>query len=367
MCYLIGWMTFKGIGLDKDIDKAIQYFKMASELDHDAATYQLATMMEDKYLYPDLYDIEQSVVLYEKMITKKRKKKNNNMNGSNNNNNISNNNNNNNSMIMNSPSINNITENTTFSGPDINALTKLARVYYEGEQESGQKRDIEKAYQYARKVAEMNGEKYCQFIVGDILLKNKKDIQQSIFWLSQSGQQGFPSAIETLSKIYFEGLHHTTSTTSIKSDYEQAHEWCLKGDDIWPSGLGYCQSCLGDMYRKGLGVPKDLMKSFEYYQKAASHQDTPQNYARYMLGEMFYLGEDGGWIQNIPVAKDYYRIAANDQYEPAKQRLKEIELEEKKQFELSMIPNKKPSSNNSNSNKQWKFMSLFGGRKKVSA
>ncbi|KAI9301602.1 hypothetical protein BJ944DRAFT_252184 [Cunninghamella echinulata] len=365
MCYLVGWMTFKGIGLDKDINKAINYFKMASELDHDAATYQLATMMEDKYQYPDLYNIEQSVILYEKMITKKRKKKNNNNNNSNSNllaNNPSSdiNNTNNSTISSNNSNNNSNNNNTVLSGPDINALTKLARVYYEGEQEYGQKKDIEKAYQYARKVAEMNGEKYCQFIVGDILLQ-KKDIQQSIFWLSQSGQQGFPLAIETLSRIYFEGIQ----SMMIKADYEQAHEWCLKGDDIWPSGLGYCQSCLGDLYRQGLGVPKDLMKAFEYYQKAASQQDTPQNYARYMLGEMFYLGEGGLWIQNIPVAKDYYRIAANDQYDPAKQRLKEIEWEEKKQFELSMIPdnNKKSSSSN---NKQWKFMSLFGGRKKVS-
>jgi TPR repeat protein len=81
--------------------------------------------------------------------------------------------------------------------------------------------------------------------------------------------------------LYFEG-----NVKGIKQDYEQAHFWCIKGDDLWPSGLGYCQTCLGDMYREGLGVPRDILRSFEYYQKAASQQDAPQNYARYMLGEM---------------------------------------------------------------------------------
>ncbi|KAI8093631.1 uncharacterized protein BX664DRAFT_259697 [Halteromyces radiatus] len=245
MSYLVGLMRLKGIGLEKDIQQATTYFQRASQQDHDGAIYQLAMMMEDQYTYPDLYDMKQSVTLYEKMVMNHQKKK---KNGS-----------------------------VVLSGPDARALTKLARVYYEGE---GQAKDLEKAYQYARKVAEGNGEKYCQFMVGDILLQ-QKDIQQSLFWLAQSGQQGFPLAIEALARIYFEGI-----PSLVKQDYDLAHEWCLKGDDIWPSGLGYCQSCLGDMYRQGLGVPKDQMKSFEYYQKAASQQDAPQNYARYMLGEM---------------------------------------------------------------------------------
>jgi TPR repeat protein len=109
----------------------------------------------------------------------------------------------------------------------------------------------------------------------------KQDVQQSIFWLTQAGEQGFPLAIETLSRLYFTG-----KVKGVQRDYEQARNWCLRGDDIWPSGLGYCQTCLGDMFRQGLGVPRDLIRSFEYYQKAATQQDAPQNYARYMLGEM---------------------------------------------------------------------------------
>ncbi|KAI8341985.1 hypothetical protein BC941DRAFT_459512 [Chlamydoabsidia padenii] len=255
MCYLVGLMRLKGIGLEKDIELAVMYLTKASKLDHEGANYQLATMMEDQYNYPDMYNVDQSVALYEKMITSNKKKRKTTT-----------------TMVKSTSSSSlSTTVGTVLSGHDVRALIKLARVYYEGG-------ELDKAYQYARKVAESTGEKYCQYMVGDILLQ-QKDIQQSLFWLTQSGQQGFPLAIEALARVYYEG-------TLIKQDYELAHEWCLKGDDIWPSGLGYCQSCLGDMYRQGLGVPKDQMKSFEYYQKAASQQDAPQNYARYMLGEM---------------------------------------------------------------------------------
>ncbi|ORZ14070.1 hypothetical protein BCR42DRAFT_417990 [Absidia repens] len=331
MCYLIGLMRLKGAGLEKDIQRAVDYFKKASALEHDGASYQLAMMMEDHYRYPELYDMDESVALYEKM-------------GG-----VSNGSATSTSSALNQGSNGGI---VALSGPDARALTKLARVYYEGDHR-GQSQDLEKAYQYARKVAERNGEKYCQFMVGDILLR-KNDIQQSLFWLAQSGQQGFPLAIEALARIYFEGR-----PPMVKQDFEIAREWCLKGDDIWPSGLGYCQSCLGDMYRQGLGVPKDQMKSFEYYQKAASQQDSPQNYARYMLGEMFYHGD--GWIQNIPVAKDYYQIAAQEQYEPARQRLLEIESSEQLEMEQKSMPQQRVPS------KPWKFLSLFGSRRKASS
>lgn len=263
MCYLVGLMRLKGVGLEKDLEQAVAYFEMAGKLEHDGACYQLAMMKEDRHRYPELYNMEESVAMYEKMVSNKQNKKPGN--GSR-------------TTGNGKDGIDGGTV-VALSGPDAWALTKLARAYYEGDHQ-GQSQNLQKAYHYARKVAENTGEKYCQFMVGDILLK-QNDIQQALFWLTQSGQQGFPLAIEMLARIYFEGC-----LPLVKPDYTLAYEWSLKGDDIWPSGLGYCQSCLGDLYRQGLGVPKDQMKSFEYYQKAASQQEDPQNYARYMLGEM---------------------------------------------------------------------------------
>jgi TPR repeat protein len=243
MCYLVGILFMDGTGIDQDISRGIQYLTKASNLSHEGAGIELAKILSDPYKYPKQYDMVKSLELYESVAERK-----------------------------------------AGATSDSRALSDLARVYYEGSETIP--RNLEKAYKYARRVAETTGEQYCQFIVGDVLLNAsnvflKQDVQQAMFWLTQSGEQGFPLAIETLSKIYFEG-----KVKGMKKDYEQARQWCLMGDDIWPSGLGYCQTCLGDMYRQGLGVPKDLIRSFEYYQKAASQQDAPQNYARYMLGEM---------------------------------------------------------------------------------
>lgn len=250
ICYLVGILYIDGTGVEQDVPRGITYLTKASEAGHEGAGVELAKILGDPFKYPKQYNIVKSLEIYESVAEQQQ----------------------------NQPRRNG-------GVPDSRALTDLARVYYEGSETIP--RDIEKAYKYARKIAESIGEQYCQFIVGDILLRPpsgtsiKQDIQQSVFWLTQSGEQGFPLAIETLSRIYYEG-----KVKGIKRDYEQARQWCFMGDDIWPSGLGYCQMCLGDMYRQGLGVPKDLIRSFEYYQKAASQQDAPQNHARFMLGEM---------------------------------------------------------------------------------
>jgi hypothetical protein len=72
---------------------------------------------------------------------------------------------------------------------------------------------------------------------------------------------------------------------------------------------------------------------------------------------MFYNSGDM-LVRNIPVAKDYYQIAARDQYEPARQRLLEIEtLEQQEQEQKAALQT---------SRKPWRIMSLFGGRRKLS-
>ncbi|KAI9313301.1 hypothetical protein BX666DRAFT_765914 [Dichotomocladium elegans] len=261
LCHLMGLTLIDGVGIEPDVKRGVRFLQRAADAGHESAGVELAAILGDAYKYPAVYDLRQSVVLYET-----------------------------------ATSINNSDRSPRrLTSADARALSDLARLYYEGD-DTSLPRDLEKAYRYARRVAETTGEQYCQYIVGDILLNreqdpssnsndNGKDAREAVFWLTQSGEQGFPLAVETLSRIYFLGF-----SNHIKRDYEQAHEWCIKGDELWPSGLGFCQMCLGDMYRSGLGVPRDLMRSFEYYQKAASQQDAPQNYARFMLGEMARAG-----------------------------------------------------------------------------
>ncbi|KAG1170733.1 hypothetical protein G6F70_005183 [Rhizopus microsporus] len=311
-CYLLGILLVDGIGgVKQDVSCGLKYLTKASEMKHDAAGLELARVLGDPFKYPKQYDIEKSLALYESVIDQRKNQHNQ------------------------------------------KALIDLARVYYEGSESVP--RDVEKAYKYARRVAETAGEQYCQFIVGDVLLNPqtsfvKQDVRQAVFWLTQSAEQGFPLAIETLSRLYFEG-----NVKGIKQDYEQAHFWCIKGDDLWPSGLGYCQTCLGDMYREGLGVPKDILRSFEYYQKAASQQDAPQNYARYMLGEMFF--NSNGWKHDLDLAEEYYKMAASENYEPACKRLSEI----------NSLRQEKQKQRYTEKRNTWKIWSIFTGRRKQAA
>lgn len=241
MCHLVGIVLVDGIGLEIDVKRGVDYLRSAAKANHANARVDLAAILGDAFRYPNVHDMQSSLTLYEETVDSNASRR--------------------------------------LTSADARAMADLARIYYEGGKDIP--KDHDRAYKHARRVAEATGEQYCQYIVGDILLTKENDARQAVFWLTQSGEQGFPPAIEALSRIYFQG-----SQRGIKQDYEEAREWCLRGDDIWPSGLGYCQTCLGDIYRAGLGVPKDLMRSFEYYQKAASQQDAPQNYARYMLGEM---------------------------------------------------------------------------------
>lgn len=252
--HLAGRAYLDGIGLAPHLEHGLVCLDKAVQVGHSQAKVELAAILGDQFKYPDVHNMERSVQLYQDCCVSDNSRR--------------------------------------LTAADARAQADLARVYYEGSDTV--KRDLDKAYEYARRVAEATGEPYCQYIVGDVLLN--RDPRQAVFWLTQAGEQGFPLAIEALSRVYFQGWK------SVKQDYELAHEWCVKGDDIWPSGLGYCQTCLGDMYRAGLGVPRDTLRSFEYYQKAASQQDAPQNYARYMLGEMqvYPLFLSCLWLTNTP-------------------------------------------------------------------
>lgn len=66
-----------------------------------------------------------------------------------------------------------------------------------------------------------------------------------------------------------------------------------------------------------------------------------------------------GWNHNLALAADYYKMAANENYEPALKRMAElnaIEEETRKSLE-------KASSKRNN----WKIWSIFGSRRKATA
>jgi S1-C subfamily serine protease len=79
-------------------------------------------------------------------------------------------------------------------------------------------------------------------------------------------------------------------------------EWRQKAAS---QGQVFAQIVLGDMYRRGTGVPKDLVKAAEWYQKAADQGDPD---AQTMLGTMYASG--AGVMKDAVRAVEWYRKAA---------------------------------------------------------
>lgn len=63
---------------------------------------------------------------------------------------------------------------------------------------------------------------------------------------------------------------------------------------------------MANMYRMGMGVPKDMKKAFEIYQIAAELGNTD---AQVDLGDMYYSGEEAA--QSYEKANYWYEKAAN--------------------------------------------------------
>ena len=76
---------------------------------------------------------------------------------------------------------------------------------------------------------------------------------------------------------------------------------------------------MGNRYRLGEGIAKNLEKAFEYYEKAAN-----QGYANAQnnLGAMYSLGE--GTAKNLEKAFEYYEKAANQGHVEAKIQLEKL-------------------------------------------
>ncbi|KAG0168711.1 hypothetical protein DFQ28_006264 [Apophysomyces sp. BC1034] len=262
LCYLVGLLLSKGIGLEQDIEEGIRYLQQAAEDGQADAAYELGRVYSDRYSYSK-NNMAQSLLWYEKAL----------------------------------------------EHGDTRALVDLAYGFYEGSPEV--QKDDARAFRYAEMGAKAN-DKYCQYILGNLYLKGRgtpENAQEAIKWLATSVEQGFTLAIEDIATVYLRG------SGNVEKNFERAYEWCKRGE----SNITFCQTALGDIYRNGWSVQRNYQKAFEYYQTAASQPDAPHHYAQHMLGEMFLNGE--GIPQDIAVAKEWFQIAASQGYEPSRQKL----------------------------------------------
>ena len=88
------------------------------------------------------------------------------------------------------------------------------------------------------------------------------------------------------------------------------------------AGHAGAQNNLGVMYENGDGVPKDLAKAVEWWQKAAAQGNA---IAQYLLGRMHWLGE--GVSKNHVLAYAWLNLSAAQGFDAAKELRDRVEKE----------------------------------------
>jgi len=113
--------------------------------------------------------------------------------------------------------------------------------------------------------------------------------------LRASAEQGDATAQFKLGELYFRGL-------GVPKDEVEAVNWYRKAAD---QGHAIAQNYLGSMYRLGLGVAKDEAEAVKWYRKAAEQGNAN---GQYSLGVSYEIGL--GVPQDQAEAAKWYRKAA---------------------------------------------------------
>ena len=79
---------------------------------------------------------------------------------------------------------------------------------------------------------------------------------------------------------------------------------------------------LGEMYYLGSGVKQNFRIALIWFMRAADGRNGDSE-AMFNLGTMYQNGE-GGLKQSLKDAKEWFQMASNAGYRPAKQRLEEL-------------------------------------------
>jgi TPR repeat protein len=153
-----------------------------------------------------------------------------------------------------------------------NALFCLANCYYSGY--GGMKVDRVKAVEYATPAAE-NGNPDAQCLLGYAYVYGNgvaKDEAKAIQYFRDAADQYCTNAYCALGTCYKRG------EWSLGKDYEQAFYYLKLGAKN-PRDI-YSQIELAEMYKKGLGTPKDLRMALKYYKMAADCAEIDDQRAR---------------------------------------------------------------------------------------
>src|SRR5208283_2898330 len=127
-----------------------------------------------------------------------------------------------------------------------------------------------------RRLAE-NGDLRAQAEVGQRCY-SRGNYDEAVFWYTKAANQDYPDGLRLLGDMYRLGQ-------CVSRDLSRAADLYRKGAEM---GDAWCQCNLAVSYANGDGVPQDYQAAFNWYRKAA---DQGLAEAQDWLGMMYYKGE----------------------------------------------------------------------------
>ncbi len=162
----------------------------------------------------------------------------------------------------------------------------LGYCYYSGK---GVAQNYTEAVKWYQKAAEQ-GHALAEGNLGECYKNGKgvsKDLDEAIKWFKRAADKGDEDAQYQCGKIEYD-----------RENYAEAVQWFMKAAE---QGNSVAEYWLGDCYKKGNGVAKDLTEAYKWYKRAADKGDED---AQYECGEIEYDKE------NYVEAVQWYKKAA---------------------------------------------------------
>ena len=166
----------------------------------------------------------------------------------------------------------------------------------------GVEKDLNKAIKHYE-VAHEQGDVFSTFEIGMIYRESKNSVHnydKALDYLTQAANKGHKEALGFLADIYIYD----------KKDFKKAYDLIIKSDK---DSYSICGS-YGDLFYNGYYVPRDYDEAFKWYMKSFELGKTNSIYHR--LGRCYYFGH--GVNHDNDKAKEYMYISVQEDYEPAK-------------------------------------------------
>ena len=124
--------------------------------------------------------------------------------------------------------------------------------------DGGHVRDADKVGWMLIENAATQGDRDAQNYLGDAYFYSYKKDEKAAFWYTKAAEQGLPEAQAMLGMLYLLGRGVTRNYAKARHYFEQA----LQGGELNVEAA-VAQYWLGQMYKEGIGVPKDSEADYQ--------------------------------------------------------------------------------------------------------